>query len=96
MDLKLLESLGKSEAEIAGILGISRTTLWKRRGETGVFREFRSDKGKERIPVLERLENRAKYMREYRRKRGWITGGKRGRPGVMKELLQIVYETEGV
>ena len=89
MDLKLLESLGKSEAEIAGILGMSRTTLWKRRDETGVFREHRSDKGKERVPMLVRMERRAAYMRAYRRKIG-LKGGKRGRPGIMKELLEMI------
>ena len=88
-DLKLLESLGKSEEEIAEILGICRTTLWRRRDETGVFRECRSDKGKERVPQLVRMERRAAYMRAYRRKIG-LKGGKRGRPGIMKELLEMI------
>ena len=91
MDLKLLESMGKSEAEIAKILGISRTTLWKRRGEK---REFRSDKGRERVPQLERMERRAAYMRAYRRKIG-LKGGKRGRKGIMEELLRVCSGDEG-
>lgn len=69
VDCDLLDSYedrGLSEQEIAGCLGISRMGLWKVRKRLGCFQKVRSDKGKERKSLVERVEGYRRYMREYR------------------------------
>lgn len=64
-----LERSGKSEAEIASDIGMSRYGLYKLRKRNGWSKVCgRSDKGKARVdPELSRLKRNA-YMREYQRK----------------------------
>jgi hypothetical protein len=59
------ESIGMSEDEIAKSLGISRVGLWKIRKKIGCMQTVRSDKGKIRVAVEEKIKRRNAYMRQY-------------------------------
>ena len=71
----LKEHQGKSEVEIAGILGISRNGLWKLRKRMGYPDTGRSDKGVLRVSLEDQKERRNAYHREYNREWSERTGG---------------------